>query len=369
MNDEMENDTKLKKAIIKMIVFFDIFDYPLTILEIWQNLEIKCELIEIMAVLENKIQPPLPPLIKGEAQPPLPPLIKGEIQPPLPSLSGRRIENKNGFYFLPGREKIIKERLERYNFANRKFKKARLVVKIFKFIPWIKMIGVGSFGSRNLRDNGDIDLFIITDDKRIWLTRFFCIGIIKLLGLRPRLNNNLKENPHTLLYQGGKRDKICLSFYASLSALNLEKLRLGQDDLGFTYWLAGLTLLYDVNKTHQKFVKDNQWLADSLPNWQLIGQAGYCQVCGQGVRPLAEVRLLFENAIDLFISWLEQQFKTLQLKILPEKLKSMMNRDSRVVINDQIIKLHANDRREEYIEKYLEKIRQINDRKKFLCNV
>ncbi|MBU1662979.1 hypothetical protein KKE25_00090, partial [Patescibacteria group bacterium] len=86
MNDEMENDTKLKKAIIKMIVFFDIFDYPLTILEIWQNLEIKCELIEIMAVLENKIQPPLPPLIKGEAQPPLPPLIKGESQPPLPPL-------------------------------------------------------------------------------------------------------------------------------------------------------------------------------------------------------------------------------------------------------------------------------------------
>lgn len=292
---EKNQIAELKKAIIKVIVFFDIFDYPLTLNEIWQNLEIKCELTEIMAVLENEIQP--------------------------------RIENKNGFYFLSGKEKIIEERLSRYNFADRKFKRAKFVAQIFKFIPWIKMIGVNSFGSRNLRDKSDIDLFIITEDKRIWLTRFFCVGIIKLLGWRPQTDN--------------RRDKICLSFYASLSALNLEKLRLDQNDLGFTYWLAGVTPLYNVNGAHQKLINANQWLTDSLPNLKMAPSV------------LLGTKRHKRGLIDFFINWLEQQFKKLQLKILPQKLKSMMNRDTRVVINDQIIKLHSNDRREEYRGKIL----------------
>ncbi|MFH1233493.1 MAG: hypothetical protein V1649_02465 [Patescibacteria group bacterium] len=332
MNNDSQNDKnkimKLKKAIIKVIVFFDMFDYPLTVLEIWQNLEVKCELLEVMMALENEMQPLYPPCQGGSS-----------------NLWGK-IKSENGFYFLSGREKNIIERMDNYNFADRKFKRARFVAKIFKFIPWIKMIGVNSFGSRNLRDNGDIDLFIITDDKRIWLTRFFCVGIIKLLGLRPQLNNNLDKS-------GSCRDKICLSFYVSLSALNLEKLRLGQDDLGFTYWLAGLTLIYNINNAHQKLVNANQWLVDILPNWfvvtlrqnQMARDSG-----GVKINKPFYTKYKIQNT-KYNLDGLESRFKFLQLKILPQKLKSMMNRDSRVVINDQIIKLHSNDRRDEYIKK------------------
>ncbi|MFH1232519.1 MAG: hypothetical protein V1651_01485 [Patescibacteria group bacterium] len=295
MNCELQNNenkiAKLKKAIIRVIVFFDIFDYPLTLSEIWRFISLKCELVEVFDILENGIE---------------------------------GISSQNCFYFLSGKEKNIIERLDRYNFADRKFKRAKFIVEIYKFIPWIKMIGVTNlFGSRNLKDSSDIDLFIITEDKRIWLTRFFCVGIIKLLGWRPQINN--------------RRDKICLSFFVSLSALNLEKLRLDQDDLGFTYWLAGLTPLYDINKTHQKLINTNQWLINSLPNWQSNSQK-------------QQNKALLKRS--LFVNKLEQQFKKLQLKILPQKLKSMMNCDSRVVINDELIKLHSNDRREEYKKNY-----------------
>ncbi|MEK7203438.1 MAG: hypothetical protein AAB653_03925 [Patescibacteria group bacterium] len=303
MSYELQNDKnkiiKIKQAIIKAIAFFDMFDYPLTLNEIWQFIFLKCELVEVFDVLEIG----------------------------LPNIGA-----KNGFYFLSGKEKNITERLRRYNFADRKFKRAEMLIGIFKFIPWIKMIGVANLlGARNLKDNSDIDLFIITENKRIWLTRFFCIGIIKLLGLRPQADN--------------RRDKICLSFFTSASTLNLEKFRLDQNDLYFIYWLAGIEPIYDKEGIYEKFIQANIWLKNYLTNWQK-------QICLNKQIVRSKMFQFYYNAIDLFIGFLEQRFKTLQLKLLPQKVKSMMNRDSRVVVNDQIIKLHINDRREEYNKNY-----------------
>lgn len=321
-----------------MIAFFDMFDYPLTALEIWQNLGIKGELIEVMEALEDET-----PLI--------PPLSAAEVG----QAGGRIMESRNGFYYLAGRSSIMEERQRRYNYSDRKFKRALWIAKIFKFIPWIKLIALGNLmGADNLRNDSDIDLFIITEEKRVWLTRFFCVGLIKLLGLRPRAGNS--------------RDKICLSFFISEKAMDLSGLMLtppaptlsGREfnppyppftrgaeavDIYFIYWLANLTPLYDKAETYEKFVKANLWLKNYLPNWSPVIEAARRQV-----KPPSSG--FYRDLVDLFIGGLEPQLKALELKLLPAELKNLMNRDSRVVIDDNIIKLHANDRREEYGEKF-----------------
>lgn len=324
----MINDRKIleiKEAIIKVVAFFDMFDYVLTDVEIWRMLSIKCDLTKVIGVLEKLF------------------------------LAGGMVENKNGFYFLAGREKNIRVRLSRYNFTDRKFKRAILVAKIFRFVPWIKMIAVGNLlGAHNLKDSSDIDFFIIAEDKRIWLTRFFCTGIIKFLGLRPQADNS--------------RDKICLSFYASEKAMDLKCLMLnnkkeaGDMDIYFIYWLAGLTPIFGNNGAYNKFINANLWLKEYLPNWPSFAEAS----AGKQPRawskrrdasdPLSE---FYHDLISLFLGGLEPQFKAWQLKLLPPQLKNLMNQDSRVVINDNILKLHVNDRREKYREKYLEKIGQL----------
>jgi hypothetical protein len=319
MSEEIKNnETEIREAIIKVVAFFNMFDYPLTLKEVWINLSVKCELVEVMKILDEMEKPSL-------------------ILP----LQGRQIiESRHGFYFLVGQEKNIKERLNRYSFTDRKFKRAMLASKIFKFIPWIKMIAIGNLlGAHNLKDNSDIDFFIITEDKQIWLTRFFCAGITKILGLRPR--------------PGKSRDKICLSFYAGAKAMDLnglmlkDKEALNNNDIYFIYWLAGLTPIFDNGGVYEKFISANLWLKEYLPNWQPVNPLNQRQV-----KPVLSE--FYHDLASLFIGGLEPQFKELQLRWLPAQLKNLMNQDSRVVINDQIIKLHANDRREEYRNKFSE---------------
>ena len=52
--------------------------------------------------------------------------------------------------------------------------------------------------------------------------------------------------------------------------------------------------------------------------------------------------------------------KKIQLKILPANLRALMNKDTRVIINDQILKLYLVDRRAEFSAKYQEKLRLLN---------
>jgi len=308
MNKEpyFDDNIELSKAIVKTIAFFDIFDYPLTVLEIWKyirsELPIKFEII--LEVLD------------------------------LPDLK-ELIENKEGFYFLKNRSDIIKIRKARFNYTDTKFRRAIKIARLFKIIPWVKMIAIGNLiGSNNLRESSDIDLFIVTKEKRIWLTRFFSILMIKILGLRP--------------VPGKSQDTICLSFFVSEQSLNLKNFLL-TDDIYFLYWLAFLTPIYDTQGTYEKFIKSNGWVSVALPNWSPM-KINDWRNAGSG---LPDFYSLF---MDFLFGWSEGYFKRLQMKLFPTKLKRLMNQNTTVVVSDSVIKTHSNDRREEYRNNYKSRV-------------
>jgi len=375
MNSKYNKQNNIKEAIMEVVAFFDLFDYPLTGLELRRYLSVKCGLINIEKALESKI------------------FLEA-------------IEEKNGFYFLRGRKEIIKTKMARYNYADKKFKKAMLVSRFFKIIPWIKMIAAGNLiGSHNLKKQGDIDLFIITKKNRVWMTRFFCAGFARLFGLRPTEKNT--------------RDKICLSFFVSEDAMDLQglmlsnrsseslspqeagqagdsdeaegkasfyralarvpaalaanlseakastpDLKVGRSNLGtvwqklkihdiyFIYWLAGLVPIYNKDDAYNEFIKANGWLKNYLPNWR-PAKMSFRRDSGQGFSRF------YEDVIDLLIGGAEKAVKKIQLKKMPEKLKISMNKDTRVVVNDDVLKLYTNDRREEYRKRWKEKLAEI----------
>lgn len=323
-----KNALLIDEAIKKVIIFFDMFAYPLTVFEIWQYLEMPVELSNVERELN----------------------------------SAKYLESKYGFYFLPGRSRLVDTRRSRYNYTDRKFERARRVARFYKFIPWIRLIAVGNMmGGNNLKDKSDIDLFIITEPKRIWITRLFCAGLAALLKLRPTRED--------------KRDKLCLSFYITEEAMDLRGLMLKKPpptpslvrrggrnrswdngvisrDVYFIYWLLNLVPVYDAGGVYQQFMHANNWVHNLAPNWRPIEMVKRRQ---SGHNPGQTYR----DVVDMFIGGLETTVKKWQLKIMPEQLKSKMNKDTRVVVNDQVLKLYASDRRGEYRERYYEKLREI----------
>ncbi len=296
----------IKEAIYQTIVFFDIFDYPLTDWEIWRYLPIKISFLKVREVLQIRDK--------------------------------NRLSKQGAYYFLLGREKIIQKRNHRYNYTQRKIKRALRISRIFRFIPWIEMIAIGNIiGSHNLKDDSDIDFFIITKKNRIWISRFFTTLIAKLLLLRPRVNN--------------VRDKICLSFYLSEDNLDLQKLHLPEKkDWYFIYWLSGLVPIYERNNNYQKLIDHNQWLLKFLPNWQVM-QVVDCYT----ISPLRS--WVYRDIVDFFLGGLETVVKKMQLRILPNDLRLLMNQDTRVVINDRILKLHVTDRRQKYLDLFQKRVK------------
>jgi len=288
------------------LVYFDLFDYPLTIFEIQKRLfGNKTEISNIF----DKLQ-----LLQG----------KGIIG------------LKNGFYFLNGKDWIIQQRLERYLPANKKFKKALRIAKMFRWLPFIKVIFVcNDLAYSNAPEESDIDLAIITSRKRIWLTRFFTVSLLKVLGLRPTSSKT--------------KDKICLTFFVSEDNLNLQDLMINHQDIHFIYWLAQFVPIYIKDDSiWQKFIQVNHWLKEYLPNWQ-----PYQMTPQRQIKPLPKLTSFVLNLSGKLVTNLDEKFyKWLQLKIMPKRLKRMANQDTRVTINDQILKFHDKDNRREIQEKF-----------------
>ncbi|MFA6171763.1 MAG: hypothetical protein WCW77_04645 [Patescibacteria group bacterium] len=311
---------ELKGAILKTIAFFDIFDHPLTLMEIKKYLywpeRAGSEFLtysSISAILHcTKI------------------------------LNSRKIVDfKDGFYYLSGREAIVEERLRRFSHSGDKIKKAKKVIKIFKLVPWIRMAGVGNIiGSHNLKLEGDIDFFVIVRPGKIWTTRLLLNLVTMALNLRPK-----KEDV---------KDKICLSFFAAENCLDLNKYFI-ENDMYFYYWMAGLVPLYERGGAYLKLIKSNGWIKKTIPNWQPIELHEERRV------ELGLAGMVIGKLIGGMLFWAEPFSRGIQRKMFPLGIREKLNMGSEVVANDSLIKLHVNDRRRIYQMEWKRTVERLNN--------
>jgi len=219
-----EFNRTMEKAILATLSYSDIFDYPLTKEEIWKWLipggNLKSQISKLKIAAQNS----------------------------------KLVQEKNGFYILKGREKLVELRREREEWSRKKLKLAEKVAGILRLIPWVKLIGVtGALAMNNSKEDDDIDLLIITAKNRLWLTRLFSVLLVELTGKRRRPGDKVIK------------DKICLNMLLDESHLSIpEKER----DLFSAHEVCQMKPLWEKERTYQQFLKANQWSQEFLPNWK-----------------------------------------------------------------------------------------------------
>jgi len=186
-------------------------------------------------------------------------------------VSDKKIENFNGLYTLGeyninSKVKSQKHALYRseasgsgskFEITQKKLNNLRFraYIKLISLFPQVKLVGLsGSAAMYNAGKNDDIDLFIISKAKRLWTTRFLCVFISMILGIK-RARFELHPS-----------DKVCLNLFYEETNLKIPKFK---QNYYIAHEIIQMKPLINKSSTYELFLDSNKWVCDIFPNFKL----------------------------------------------------------------------------------------------------
>lgn len=165
---------------------------------------------------------------------------------------GFSVEKTGPFYHLKGRSEIVLTRISRSRASREKWEKVVAAGKILSFIPSIKMVAVsGSLAMGASWEEDDIDLFIITSRKTLWVSRLLSFLILNLLKVPLRRAGDSQKN-----------DKLCLNFWLTEGKLSLG----GPQNIYTAHEIFQIRPLLDKENIAYRFLEANSWARNFFPN-------------------------------------------------------------------------------------------------------
>lgn len=156
MNHALHALTPLEQAIWRTVAYVDLFDYPLTAVEIHRYL----------AGVQASVNDVAKTLIGS------------------PGLVGL-LNQKEGYFYLTGRGEVVDVRRERRYRAQQLWPAAVRYGRLIAQLPFVRMVAVtGSLAMNNVAEEADIDYFLVTENGRLWLARALVIGVVRLAARR-----------------------------------------------------------------------------------------------------------------------------------------------------------------------------------------
>lgn len=289
-----------QKALLKALLYSDIFSFPLSEEELWLDL-----------VNEKEIS-------------------KNTVKETIKSLS-EYITHKDEFFCMKGREKIINRRKVRIKIAQNKIRIAVSVAKHLSHIPTILFIGItGKLCHIDADYNDDIDFFIITKKNTIWATRLLLFIILEFLNVRRRQND---KNP---------RDKICPNLIIEESALAwpVEK-----RDIYTANEIVHILPLFFRSNMYQKFLAKNEWVNRFYPNRKNNSSYKYYFESPKSYVIIKTISFLF--TLPLF----EYMLNKLQRLYMNKKKTSE-------IVLPNFLAFHPNDCRQKILNNFSSKLKQ-----------
>lgn len=221
---------QLGKNILATITYYDVLNYPLTSFEIWKHLIMHDRDQESMCSQPSRLGDSIRLLVSGHFS--------------------SKIDEKNGFYFLRGRESLVTARIQAEKLSVRKLKRMRSLARLMACVPYIHMLGAtGSLAMKNGEKGSDWDMFVVLRSGKIWLGRTLITVFLQSIGKR-RHGNKIN-------------DRACLNYF-----ITDDNLKIGTKDLFSAHEYRFLIPLFNF-KLFQIFELKNAWIREYKPNFFL----------------------------------------------------------------------------------------------------
>jgi hypothetical protein len=298
LNSTFDNETS--QSAIKALLYYDIFNYPLTSNEIFSTLSTN-------HTTEKEIQVALNKLCE-----------EGYIY---------KFEN---FYCVQNNEALIERRKKGNQEADKLMHLAQRKAKFIHLFPFVRSVmASGSLSKNYMDDKSDLDFFVITAPGRLWIARMLLI-LYKRIFL-------LNSHKH-----------FCINYFVDEDHLEIEEKNIfTATELATLIPLAGKSyypLLFQTNK----------WISKFLPNHPSLDKKEFVEISDKKVSTIFERILNFFGADHLDTFFMNLTFK--RWKRVYEKKYSPTDFQIAFKTKKHVSKNHPNFYQKKIVDLYKEKL-------------
>ncbi|HYE59755.1 MAG TPA: hypothetical protein VEA18_01060 [Candidatus Kapabacteria bacterium] len=308
--------TELERTALTTLAYFDAFDRPLTKEELYRWLWKGDEVMSFSSFVDQMGTMSLP--------------------------------TTAGYHHLPGREDIVQTHQARVWLTEQKYRVAKRAARKMRYLPFVRAVFVCNTVAMGCpKEESDIDVFIVVKEGRLWVTRLLVTIWLSLWRLR-------RSKRHIA-------DRVCLSFYHTDKTVDLSSIQLFPDDIYLIYWIDQLLPLYDPDHLAKQVREENSWIRQWIPLSQTSpGVTSRWSIQDTGLsRTLRSVGTFFlSGPVGMFCEQVSKQAQQWKMRRNTKSIQS--EPDTRVIINDTMLKFHENDRRTLYRDAWLKRLRDLH---------
>ena len=207
----------------------------------------------------------------------------------------QEVINKDGLYFLKGKENLLYKKALRERASDRKIEIAKKNASALAKLPTIKGVFItGALAMNNAEEESDIDLMIITKKNHLWLTRLFAYLVLRVINSAVRKPNDKNQ-----------KDKLCLNIWLDESALSWGK---KDRNIYSAHEIAQVNPIVDKENIYQRFLQKNKWILDYWPNSVRI----------EDTKDKIKGNVKINNLLERISFWI--QYRYMKRKITREKI-------------------------------------------------
>ena len=176
-----------------------------------------------------------------------------EFEKAVLSLEAKNLITKSQeFYFLSGKENLVKKRLLRKKISTRFIQNLKKRLWLFKLFPSVKgVLLTGSLAVANSTSDDDIDMLLITSRQTLWISRFLLLVVTGILGWRRKFASK------------SFAQQWCLNIFLQQDSLAINK---SQRNLYTAYEIMQTKQIYPKGDFWRgQFLRKNIWLKKYLP--------------------------------------------------------------------------------------------------------